>query len=107
MADGTCNKPQDYLILLHQLLLPSAVTIDGLNTAVVLLNADLTTLEYQTLDRIPTGRTLVGAIYCWSNGSVCLPVDTLVQNGKVSLSLYNITSTSRTFTTIRLLCFWK
>lgn len=107
MANGTCNKPQDYLILFHQLTLLSAVTIEGRNSYTVLSNTDLTTFEYYALDYVPTGRTLVGAIYCWSNGSNCIPVDTLVINGKLSLTLYNLKSESITLTTVRLLCFWK
>ena len=57
---------------------------------------------------IGSGNTLVGAIFCWTNGSVLYPTNqTVNSNGLYSLTLFNPQSSDRTINTVRLLLFYK
>lgn len=107
MASGTIEKPQEYLVLQHQLTLLSPITIPSGNLGTILNNVDITTLTYSALDYVPTGRTLIGAVFLWANGSNCVSVDTLVQNGKVTLKVICYASNDQTVSSVRLLCFWQ
>ena len=107
MADSKISKPNDILVCQHQFYVNPSITVPENNTATIFSNADLFSLSFQTLDPLPSGRTLIGASFLWANTALCLCNDLLVSNGKITITLRNPTTISATITNIRILAFWK
>ena len=106
MAEGNEPKPINMLVLQHQFTI-SEVSISPGAVESLINNQTLSSLTFQTLDPIPTGRTLKGVYLLWANGSIVVPVDILVNNDKVTLRVINFTSNIVKITTVRILAFWE
>lgn len=94
-----------------QLALPSTVTVPAGGTANLLSAVDPATLtKTATLhgDTIPAGKELYGAIFLWTNSSVCSMTNCLVEaNNKLTVTVYNHSSNPVSASGIRLLLFYR
>lgn len=94
-----------------QLTLPSTVTVPAGGTANLLQAVDPATLtKSATLhgDTIPAGRELYGAVFLWTNSSVCTMTNCLVEaNNKLTVTVYNHSANPVSASGIRLLLFYK
>lgn len=69
-------------------------------------NAVTVVLNYANMSEyLPSGATLQGAVFGWTNGSILYPVNCQVQNGTLFLALYN-PSVARTITAVALQLFY-
>ena len=96
------------MIEIHQtqISLPSAVSASAGGRVQLLNNVDIRTLSYSALDDIRgMTKTLVGVVFLWTNGASGISVDTLVSDGKASVTCYF--PSASTVSAIRLLTFWK
>lgn len=101
-------NPMNDCILIQGILKTSVTIPAGNIEAVVSSGSDISNIfSALSLGYIPTDRKLVGAVFLWANGSTLAAADTLIQNGKLTLRLYNFASTSVNVTSIRLLTFWE
>ena len=109
MSEGYEPKPIPLLVTQSQVTLPTSVVCTAGNKTTILDNVLISSLEYQALDPMPSNRTLVGAVYLFTNNSWMIPVDILVDKGsqRISVVVYNPTSTTFTIERIRLLMFWE
>jgi hypothetical protein len=106
-AIGALNSRTNYKVIQTQLNLPSSVSIDAGSIVPVFSNADLRTYTVSALDKPLTSGTLKAASYLWSNAAACVATDILVQNGKLTMTLRNITTESFTITAVRLLLIYE
>lgn len=94
-----------------QLTLPSTVTVPANGTANLLTSVDPSTLTKSATihgDTIPTGRTLYGAVFLWTNSSVCSMTNCLVEaNNKLTLTVYNHSASAVSASAVRLLLFYR
>lgn len=94
-----------------QLTLPSTVTVPANGTANLLSAVDPSTLTKSATihgDTIPTGRTLYGAVFLWTNSSVCSMTNCLVEaNNKITLTVYNHSANAVSASAVRLLLFYR
>lgn len=87
--------------------LQTSISMPAGQITTVCSNTDITTMfSYLAVGTIPTGRTLIGAVFLWGNGSSYVAPDCLVMNGLLTLKLWNFGAQS-TLTNIRLLTFWE
>ena len=106
MAEGNEPKPINMLVCQHQFTIPSK-TINAGSIDYLINNEELSSLTFQTLDPLPTGRTLKGVVLLWASSSVFVMVDSLVSNNKVSLRVMNLHTSPVAITNIRILAFWE
>lgn len=92
-----------------QFALPTSVTATKGNVAALLSNFDIKTITYSDLDYPPQNKTLIGASPLWTNSftAVGAVMDCLVLNGLLSVSIGITNVNSATFSSIRLLTFWR
>lgn len=90
-----------------QASLPTSYTIVNNANTTVINNANIKTdnilssFAVGSLADIPDN--LLGCVFQWANGAVCVATDTLVMNGKLTLILRAVTS-SQSISAVRLLC---
>lgn len=101
------NSRTNYKVIQTQLALPSSVSIGAGASETVFSNADLRTYTVNALDTLPTSGTLKAASYLWSNAAAFTAADTLVQGGKLTMSLRNVTGVSVTISSVRLLLIYE
>ena len=104
------TRVQNFGIGEIQAELVTSVTIAANSAGMPFNNVNLKTgnvlknFSVGTINDIPD--TVKGIVYLWSNNSSCIAIDTIAwDNGKVSMNLKNISSSSVTITSIRLLLF--
>jgi len=92
-----------------QFALPNSVTVTKGNTATLLSNFDIKTITNSDLDYPPQNKTLIGASPLWTNrfAAVGALMDCVVLNGLLSVSIGITNVNSATFSSIRLLTFWR
>ena len=100
-------KPMNDCYLI-QGTLRNPVTIPAGQIASVFSSQDLSTV-FSSIDvgTLPTGRKLIGAVFLWGSGSAYYSSDLLVQNGLITMRLWNYTANQMTLTSVRLLTFWE
>lgn len=104
-------KSESTITVQIQLTLPSTVTVPANGTANLLSAVDPSTLTKSATihgDTIPTGRTLYGAVFLWTNSSVCSMTNCLVEaNNKITLTVYNHSANAVSASAVRLLLFYR
>ena len=97
----------DEAIEIHQVQvnLPSAINVSANGLYYLMQDVDIRTLPYNALDDISgMTKTLVGAVFLWTNRSYGIATDLLVSDGKLSVRCYFMAS--GTVNAVRLLTFW-
>ena len=107
--NSSIQKPNSLILTQTQFVLPNIVTCSPGNKTTLIDNLSINSLEYYALDPFPTNRTLVGAVYLWSQSSWMVPVDVMVNvsEQKISIAVYNPTSSSFAIEIVRCLFFWQ
>lgn len=104
-AITTLQNRENIKIRQTQVNIP-AVSVTSEQESILLQNVDIRTLQHNALDDISgMTETLIGAVFLWCSGAAGIPIDTLVQNGNVSLRVRGLYNNS--VTAVRLLTFWE
>ena len=109
MTEGYEPKPIPTLVTQTQVTFGSTLTCNAHEKISALSNISLSALTYNALDPMPTGRTLIGVNFLWTNSGILVPVDILVNRSDqtISIQLYNPSDSAVTFSGLRLLMFWE
>ena len=99
-------KSQLYDIRQIQGSLPTSVTVSA-NSSALISDLDLANLSGSALDPVPTNKTLKSAILLWASNGYMVSTDLLIGGGKITIRLYNMSSSSQIISTIRFLTFWQ